>query len=176
MQPVCCCDRGSRQANGIRTFRSHNEAKPLKAWAKACRVKWPTLKLRRQIGVRRAICRNVRSPNPRPASRMPAAVGLFAVPKKWWRRFRDESTGAGTRIRTFSPSLGVRIRRCASSLRARMTARGCVAASRSAASIRSVEAITDAQQPRALPVKELAALVANVSKPIYRSNTHSLEH
>ena len=92
------CDACSRewQAKGIPTFRLHNEAKRLKpAHEKACRVKWPTLKLRRQIGVRRANCRNV--PLSKPQACRANACGRWAFSRswKWPRKFGEEATGAG---------------------------------------------------------------------------------
>jgi hypothetical protein len=90
--------RGKGQTNRISTFRPHNEDKQLKRLAKGLSSKMPTLKARKQIGLRREICRNVPVANTQGCSR------------KWRRKFGGERTGAGEWIRTLdrklSPALG----------------------------------------------------------------------
>jgi cytosine/adenosine deaminase-related metal-dependent hydrolase len=60
----------------------------------ACRVNRPSPKLRRQIGIRRAICRNVPQQNPQACCANACGSWAFSRSRKWRRVFGPEPTGA----------------------------------------------------------------------------------
>ena len=62
---------------------------------KACRLKWPTLKLRRESGVRRANCRNVPPSNPQACRANACGSWAYSWSRNWRRKFGAEAIGAG---------------------------------------------------------------------------------
>ena len=65
---------------------------------KACRVNWPSPKLRRQIGIRREIYRIVPLSNPQACCANACGSWAFSRSRNWRREFGPERTGAGKGI------------------------------------------------------------------------------
>ena len=73
---------------------------------KACRVNWPSPKLRREFGVQRVTERIVPVSNPQAYRANACGSWAFWRSRKWRKEFGPERTGAGEGIRTLDPNLG----------------------------------------------------------------------